>query len=653
MVNKITQGFNNLKGWIGRNPTKAIALSLFLLFSWYEWGTFGADKSHRNFDNKIYESIELNDENNTTLESLISDNYLSISPRLCKAVMDGENRFKNKNRVNAISDWLEKQWIERCDGATWGSLWWILSINWKEGSYGPFQVQREALDKYKTADNAQYDALINQIINFKFNGETLLSLLTKKGWVYEWKTEKDIIDMIQNEKLSMNDAWWRVWVAFGMVLLNKIYERLEFMAYPSTDEEKKYVESIVVALRAKNPEKALKNCFTLFYLQLNELTKFLQWENPNLTIVSSTWEYGPTTQKLITKYLNQWTTDTKRELPNENVAYAEIDKDKSNIFYDFSTYLTTKLTGVKAKQNEKKIFESKYINDAGFRYLGSEEWRKFLLNWISLTFNHQLVIYASLNQSNILSEEEKMQLNRYRNDFVFNQNKKWYAEFINSLLKKHSQNKTFLAMIAQKCYNVTGSLDRYPCFIPEEQDPKSLFSNEVNTLWRCWLYLTQSGCNRMYGSEENSHTLNEETSLVDNTEVNTEKNTDKPTDEPTEVNQQNHYYQLPANTIISNNKAKDRAVKIESNWNGFRLTYGNQLEILWTLATQDPEFMNKLTKKFGTNEQGLRAAMNNNQEKVRAMFVDKKWNSFTYGKNWTRHWHQKGKDDTIFFIKID
>ena len=60
----------------------------------------------------------------------------------------------------------------------------------------------------------------------------------------------------------------------------------------------------------------------------------------------------------------------------------------------------------------------------------------------------------------------------------------------------------------------------------------------------------------MYGSEENSHTLNEETSLVDNTEVNTEN--------PTEVNQQNHYYHLPANTIISNNKAKDRAVKIES-----------------------------------------------------------------------------------------
>jgi len=61
-----------------------------------------------------------------------------------------------------------------------------------------------------------------------------------------------------------------------MILLNKIYERLELMAYPSTDEEKKYVESIVVALRAKNPEKTLKNCFTLFYLQLNELTKFLQ-----------------------------------------------------------------------------------------------------------------------------------------------------------------------------------------------------------------------------------------------------------------------------------------------------------------------------------------------------------------------------------------
>jgi len=313
MVNKITQGFNNLKGWIHRNPTKAMALSLFLLFSWYEWGTFVADKYHRDSDNKLYERIDLNDENNATLERLIKENNLSISPRLCKAVMEGEDRFKNKNRVNAVSDWLEAHWTERCDGATWLSPWWILSSRWKEGSYGPFQVQRKALDKYKTADNSQYDALVSQIIYFKFNGETLLSLLTKKGWVYEWKTEEDIINMIKNEKLSMNDAWWRVWTAFGMVLLNKIYEKVA-NAYLGAyryieDHEKAHLEAMVVALRATDPEKVLKNGYTLFLLQLNDLTKFLQWTNDDISIVPSSGNYWDTTQVRAERYLssqNSW-----------------------------------------------------------------------------------------------------------------------------------------------------------------------------------------------------------------------------------------------------------------------------------------------------------------------------------------------------------
>jgi len=48
------------------------------------------------------------------------------------------------------------------------------------------------------------------------------------------------------------------------------------------------------------------------------------------------------------------------------------------------------------------------------------------------------------------------------------------------------------------------------------------------------------------------------------------------------------------------------------------------LEILCALAQDDPTFMELLTTKFNTDEKGLRAAMNNNQEKVRAMFVDTK-----------------------------
>ena len=207
-------------------------------------------------------------------------------------VMTGENDLKTKNekwkRRQKFDDetmhW--KWWIERSKSSKsviWKLIW--LKSTW---SYWPFQVQREAIDKYEKivisryTDNEQislYDKICNDIANFR---------IPNTEWKYEelykqlgYKNIDDMVKDIKKHKLDMYKWWWRVWIAYGIVLINEIYREInepieDFdkdewyeIINASVDKIEKNDDEVKKAIQMSNENTQFRNKLVTWYL-LNE-----------------------------------------------------------------------------------------------------------------------------------------------------------------------------------------------------------------------------------------------------------------------------------------------------------------------------------------------------------------------------------------------
>ena len=478
----------------------------------------------------------------TELDTILSHNedIITIDATTLESIMLWEESLKTtKNWISKYDEKLEKSWIDRNPysksfiGKILGKI--------KEWSYGPYQVQPEAIDKYK--DNPElYNILCERIAKFR---------LPDINWEYTplheqlWLTIEEMIKQIQNHEIY-TFAWGeRFLAAYGIVLIDEISRESHSMidSYNGTDGYKRWIKNTKSLEDMRNnkwkliyPELThwdndlmspyilrnrwevsykriwqlfnsdafinwmvasywcmdyinnVKNSNYLYLLSLMELNEWFKNQTWDLNIVMPTWNFWPTTLNLVNKHFNKnfkdWAEAKKflDELPTE-----ELQKLRDEALNNF-------------EQNMRLLYtlnwDKHWINDIQSKYLSE---------CLDLTFNH---IYAWVNifsdflQQNCWDKSDS--LNKLRNSFVKEQNKNSLEEIKKIMTNENSfisftglDNTSYLKWIKYYlCPTLLGTSDwlyQIWWIIPVIQDNPwwTKMSNEQNSLSRFAIWVHQ------------------------------------------------------------------------------------------------------------------------------------------------------------------
>ena len=402
---------------------------------------------------------------NITLDDILEYNHdiIGIDATRLESIMLWEESLKTtKNWISKYDERLELNWVDRNPYSE--SLIWRFLGKIKEWSYWPYQVQPEAIDKYKN-DSTIYNDLCKRIAKFQ---------LPDKNWEYVplheqlWLTVDEMIEQIQNHKIYMFAWGGRFLVAYGIILIDQISREVVskidwynwFEGYNKWSDNTKSLETekdtIDWKLKLKYPEltrkdNAIMAPYILFnkwevsynkiwdlfnsdvfvngmvsaywcmdyinnvqnsnYLYLLSLLELNEWfDNPtwDLNIVMPTWRFWPTTVNLVNKYFG-----TNFD-PNSDKDRAEAKKFMDNLSPD---ELQSK-KDVALDSFEKNMRKLYTLNPEDIHWINQEQ-AKYLSECLDITFNHMyagIVVFSDFVNNNFVDKSDT--LNQLRTNYV-------------------------------------------------------------------------------------------------------------------------------------------------------------------------------------------------------------------------------------------
>lgn len=410
----------------------------------------------------IHESLD------TLLEH--NRNIVSIDATKLESIMLWEESLKTtKNWISKYDERLEWYGIDRNPYSK--SLIWKFLGKIKEWSYWPYQVQPEAIDKYKKNPEL-YDELCRKIATFK---------LPNTDWEYVslhsqlWLSENEMIEQIKNHQIY-TFAWGeRFLTAYWIVLIDQISRETESMidSYDGENWYNRWIENTKSAEK-QHPElitaddnimspyillkkwnvsynwmwdlfnddafrngmisaywcmdyiNNVKNSNYLFVLSLLELNEWFknhgEWD---LNIITPTWNFWPTTLKLVNKHFGkdfQNAGDAKKFM--DNLSEEELQKFKDEAIDNF-------------EKNMRLLFtlnpDPNWINQSQSKYLSE---------CLDITFNNMyssVVVFSDFLNKNCWDKTDT--ISNLRNDFVKKQNQE-SLETIKSIM---TDEKAFIS----------------------------------------------------------------------------------------------------------------------------------------------------------------------------------------------------------------
>ena len=403
------------------------------------------------------------------LDTIMEHNrdIISIDATKLESIMLWEESLKTTNGwfVSEFDEWLEMHWIDRNPYS--GSLIGKVLGKYKEWSYWPYQVQPEAIDKYKN-NQKLYDTLCKKIAKLKLPNikwelvplheqlsltveEMVKQIKNHEIYTFVWGERFLIaywivlIDQISRETDEMINSYnWGNWYNKWYNNINSLetekdttWINLKYPELTSKDNDlmspyilfngwkisynkiwnlfnsDTFKNGMVSAYWCMDYIKNIENSdylFTLSLLELNE--RFKNGGNWDLDIAIPTWNFWPTTLKLVNKYF-------KKNFENINDAKKFMDNLSEESLQKIREYALNTF-----ETNMRLLYTLNLENN---HWINANQ-SKYLSEFLDLTFNH---MYANVI---ILSEfinnkwwkdsnTTNKKLFKYRNDYVKDQNK--------------------------------------------------------------------------------------------------------------------------------------------------------------------------------------------------------------------------------------
>ena len=395
------------------------------------------------------------------LDTIMEHNrdIINIDATKLQSIMIWEESLKTTNGwfVSEFDEWLEMHWIDRNPYSA--SLIGKTLGKFKEWSYWPYQVQPEAIDKYKNNPDL-YDTLCKKIAKLKLPNakweliplheqlsltveEMVKQIKNHEIYTFVWGERFLIaywivlIDQISRETDAMLDSydwekWYNTWVdntsnaekqhselvgddnkIMSPYFLKDKWAPITYSWIWNLFNNDAFKNGMVSAYWCMDYIKNIENSdylFTLSLLELNE--RFKNWGKWDLDVVVPTWKFWPTTLKLVNKHFKkdfEDVNDAKKFM--DDLSEEELQKIRQKALNTFETNMRLLYT--------LNLEDNHWIN---------EKQSKYLSECLDLTFNHMyssvIILSEFINNkwwknSNTVNKK----LFKYRNDYVKEQNK--------------------------------------------------------------------------------------------------------------------------------------------------------------------------------------------------------------------------------------
>lgn len=379
-----------------------------------------------------------------------------VSIMLQEEALKTDKKFLKIFDLQKLDSLLIDNWVDRNTSSE--SVTGKLLGRLKEWSYWPFQVQPEAIDKYK--NDSVYDVLCKRIANFR---------LPDKQWnivpLHEqlWLSLEEMVEKIKNHDIYTFIWGERFLVAYWIVLIDQIAREVDekinlynwktwydtrtnntsdvekshpiLVSKKENDIMSPYIllnrwevpyntiwtllnsdafrSGMIAAYRCMDYKTNIQNSDYLFMLNLLELNEWFNNPTWDLNVITPTWRFWPSTVKLVNKHFG------KNFDPDSDKGRAEAKEFMDNL----GPKELKKLKDA-ALDNFEKNMRLLYTLNPDDKYWVNSIQEKYLSECLDITFNHMYVWFTMFQKFINNNCPDKLgEANELWNKFIEDQDK--------------------------------------------------------------------------------------------------------------------------------------------------------------------------------------------------------------------------------------